>query len=121
MGYIDDLMKAPADSLLVGTLATNDRDGKLSTSSIIDGTPEGFRVLAGVLLKMADSVEANSEGAGKGWGLVLHPDDISALRTLDVEALSLGCKPELSLEGLFSTEGEDEDEDGIVRSVSPVA
>ena len=98
--YIDDLMKLPGGSLLIGTLTTNDREGTESSHTVVDGTPRGFRALAAVLRKMADQVETGETESG--WGLVLHPDDISGLETLAVDALALGCKPRLDLENLSS-------------------
>jgi hypothetical protein len=93
MGTVEALMGLRADSLLVGALETADREGVCSTDVIVDGTPAGFRALAGVLLRMADAVESGKT-EGLGWGLVLSPEDITGLGTLDVKALSLGCKPE---------------------------
>lgn len=82
----------PAESLLVGTLTTIDRDGLTSTSACIEGTPTGFRMLAKFLLSMADSVESG-KAKDKGWGLCLSPEDVPAICTRDVRSLSLLCKP----------------------------
>ena len=95
-------MKASPDSLVVGTSTSNDRGGVVSTSCFVKGTPTGFRVLAGVLLKMAERVDSGE--VEKGWGLVLHPDDIPGLRTLEVRSLSLGCQAQ--------RRSEEEDRDG---------
>ena len=102
--YIDQLMNLPGGSLLIGTLAIIDGEGAPSTNAIIEGTPASFRVLAGVLLKMADTVETMTE-AETGWHLALHPDDIPALKLLDVESLSLGCQFQLNSEDAFSWSG----------------
>ena len=82
----------PAESLLVGTLTTTDRLGSENTSAIIEGTPDGFRMLAQFLLTMADSVESGN-AQDNGWHLSLSPDDVPALRTHNVISLSLGCTP----------------------------
>ena len=86
------LENTPAESLLVGTLTTTDRLGSGNTSAIIEGTPEGLRMLAQFLLTMADAVESG-DAQDKGWHLSLSPDDVPALRTHNVMSLSLGCTP----------------------------
>ena len=82
----------PAESLLVGALTTTDRLGRENTSAIIEGTPDGFRMLAQFLETMADSAESGN-AQDNGWHLSLSPDDVPALRTHNVISLSLGCTP----------------------------
>lgn len=89
--YIEELMCLPKETLIVRTLTTNDKEGTDTTRAIIEGTPAGFRALANILLKMADTVD--SAETKTGWGLVLHPNDIPALKALQVESLSLDCLP----------------------------
>ena len=86
------LENTPAESLLVGALTTTDRLGRENTSAIIEGTPDGLRMLAKFLMTMADSVESG-DAQDKGWHLSLSPEDIPALRTHNVNSLSLGCTP----------------------------
>ena len=73
-------------------MTSPDKEGEMHTSAMIEGTPAGFRMLAHFLNKMADSVESG-QAKDKGWGLYLSPEDIGALRTLEVEGVSLLCKP----------------------------
>ena len=82
----------PAESLLVGTSISTDRDNRANTAAIIEGTPAGFRMLAEFLVSMADSVESG-KAQGNGWHLSLSPDDIPAVCTHEVDSLSLGCRP----------------------------
>ena len=86
------IKSTPAGSLLVGTMSNNDKEGEAHISAAIQGTPAGFRMLAHFLEAMADSVESG-QAKDKGWGLYLSPEDIAALQTLEVEGLSLFCKP----------------------------
>ena len=67
------LKNTPAKSLLVGALTATDRFGGENTSAIIEGTPDGFRMLAKFLMTMADSVESG-DARDTGWHLSLsHP------------------------------------------------
>lgn len=91
MSKIEDLMAMPEGSLEVGILTSSDKEGKEWTNVTVDGTPEGFRALAGMLVKMADSV-GSGEAKGKGWGLELHPDEVKGLVVRGMESLSLGCR-----------------------------
>ena len=93
MSRISEQIKSvPDNSLLVGVLRSNDRAGNEVTNSIIEGTPEGFRMLAIIMTEMADQVESG-ETHENGWGLSLSPEDIPALRTHEVKLLSLSCQP----------------------------
>ncbi len=60
---------------------------------ILRGDPDGFRWLAGVLLKMADDVDDPSNPAHRGWHLVLGDETTAQLRLAEDLRLSLNCHP----------------------------
>jgi hypothetical protein len=60
---------------------------------IIEGNPDGFRLLASVLNAMADAVGAAGHPASQqGWHLGLSPDDLRWLK-MDDSTLVLDCTP----------------------------
>jgi len=58
---------------------------------IVSGDVDGFRLLAAILIEMADNVASTDHPAsGNGWQLVLSPRDVPQLQ-MDDAALSLDC------------------------------
>jgi hypothetical protein len=80
----------PSESLRIGFETTVDRDGKEWNYALIHGSPAGFRMIANMLLEMADHVESKQNG---GWHLSLSPEDIPALLTTNVKNVDLTCQP----------------------------
>ncbi len=70
------LERTPADALGVGVRRTQSRDGAARTDAVVEGTPAGFRLLAGILLEMAETVETMPGACETGYGLVLCPIDL---------------------------------------------
>ncbi|MEW4568600.1 hypothetical protein AB1L88_12115 [Tautonia sp. JC769] len=60
----------------------------------IEGTPRSFRMLADLLIAMADAVETAPQASGRGWRLVLGPDEAPALRLEPGCLLAIDCEPE---------------------------
>ena len=60
---------------------------------IVRGNPDGFRWLAGVLLKMANDVDEPSSPAHIGWHLVFGDDTAAQLTLAENLRLSLNCHP----------------------------
>ncbi|MEM7601663.1 MAG: hypothetical protein AAF357_09635 [Verrucomicrobiota bacterium] len=84
----DGINSTHPNALLAGYESTVDSENDPWQYAILRGTPDGFRMLALVLVEMADKVDAN----GEDWHLALSPDDIAALLTANVRNLSLTCK-----------------------------
>ena len=61
---------------------------------IIQGNPDGFRMLGQLLSMMADRVESKSNTEGLGWHFVLGTDSMPQLHMDDEHLLALTCDPE---------------------------
>ena len=60
---------------------------------ILTGTPEGFRWLAQVLLKMADDVADPGKPTSIGWHMLLNEECAPPLQLEPEWFLSLNCEP----------------------------
>lgn len=61
---------------------------------IIEGSTSAFRMLADMLLTMADAVDNPERNEHIGWGLVFDPNDVPQLKMDDDYMLTLDCEPE---------------------------
>ena len=60
---------------------------------IVTGTPDGFRWLAQVLLRMAEHVDDPADPASIGWHMLLNEECAPPVRLEPDWYLSLNCEP----------------------------
>ena len=78
-------------SLLFGTVESVDQNGNLVRDCLLEGTPDGLRVLASFLNEMAETVEQN-ESIERAWSVSLSPAEMPALVGQYVRSLQLRCQ-----------------------------